>query len=106
MHTRVLAAAALLTLITPALAGNAHWEHQAVRVQLGAASAEAITGRTRTLDGCLYVQLDRAAPGGITLVRMDQVTRLQVRDGTTWIARDLKALLAREPAHCSAEANG
>lgn len=97
--------AATAVAAPPATAGNAAWTNQVVRVQVGA-DRDQITGKTRTLDRCLYVQLDRAAPGGVTLVRMDQVSSLHVRNGTAWVARDLKSVLAREPAHCFAEANG
>lgn len=113
MHFRIgalarkaLVAAVLSTLAAPAIGANAAWVHQPVRVQIGGDKVAAITGRTRTLDGCLYVQLDRPAAGGITLVRMDQVISLQVLDGAAWVARAVKPLLLKEPAHCSAEANG
>lgn len=101
-----LVAAAMIALAAPATAENAAWVHQPVRVRIGGDNGAAITGRTRTLDGCLYVQLDRPAAGGITLVRMDQVTSLQVLDGAAWVARAVKPVLAQEPAHCLAEANG
>lgn len=101
----ILTTAALLALAGPALADNAAWVNKAVRVQFGGPQNAAVTGKVTRLDRCLYVRFDEPR-SGITMVRMDQVTSLQVRSGTTWVAQDVKAVLGREPAHCFAEANG
>lgn len=107
MKIRILAVALLGAGGAPAfaLADDARLLSEAVRVQFGGDRAHAVTGKIIRLDRCLYVRLD-AARDGITLVRMDQVTRLEVKNGAAWVARDVRGVLSREPSHCSAEANG
>ncbi len=103
-NVRILAGAMLCTLAGAAAAGNDDWVGRVVRVEFGADHA-LIGGKAMRTDGCLYVLLD-APRDGISLVRMDQVNRLLVRGGAAWAAQDVRSVLAREPAHCHAEANG
>lgn len=99
------ASAVLAAFSGMARADNADWVNRIVRVNFGAEQSAAVNGKVTRFDRCLYVKLDTPRDG-IALVRMDQITRLQVRSGSTWVASDLQALLRREPVHCFDEANG
>jgi hypothetical protein len=101
---RTLAAALLITAAAPSLAGADEWVNRPVRITFGANPAP-IGGKFMRMDRCLYVRLDTARDG-LTLIRLDQVSRLQVNGGGRWIPQDVKPMLAREPAHCLEEANG
>jgi hypothetical protein len=81
------------------------WVGKSVRLQFGAVGTAAVTGKVTRMDRCLYVLLD-APRDGIKLIRLDQARDLQVRGSTGWTPRDVEALVAKEPAHCRAEANG
>lgn len=107
MSNRILATALLTVLAAPApaLANGTDWANKTVRVQFGSDQTPAVTGKVTRLDRCLYVRFDEPR-SGITMIRMDQVRRLEVRNGAAWVAQDVKAVLGREPAHCFAEANG
>lgn len=104
MRFRNAVATLLVLACAPALAGNAEWVGRNVRVSFGAEHAM-IPGKVTRLDICLYVKLD-AARDGITLIRLDQVTSLQSRQGSAWVVQDLQLLLRQEPKHCFDEANG
>lgn len=55
--------------------------------------------------GCTMVTLDRALPGGYTMLALNAVRRLERRDGGAWVDVPVAPLLAREPKDCREAAN-
>jgi hypothetical protein len=104
MYKKLLLAAALVALVSPATASNSAWINKTVRVGYAGAL---VTGKIIHSQGCLYVKFDRPAPGGITMVRVaDLIESLQARSANNWVPQNLQAIRKIEPAACFAAANG
>ena len=97
----LIAASVLLFGAGPiAAADNAALVNKPVRVQVSGLTDAPVSGKLIAVEGCLYVQFDQKTKDGITSVRLDQVTSLQVAGAT------LEAMLKQEPKKCFEEGNG
>jgi len=73
----------------------------------GAGDGSPVTGKLARNkgSGCTMVTLDRAQPGGYTMLALNAVKRLERRDGGAWVEVPVAPLLAREPKDCREAAN-
>ena len=94
-----------LVLVGSALAAeNSSLVNRPVRVEVAGLTAGAVPGKLIAVEGCLYVQFDQTTKDGISSVRLDQVTNLQLLGAGA--SPSLRAMLSQEPRKCFVEGAG
>jgi hypothetical protein len=107
MNFKTLIALTLLTTMAGhAIADNAGFANQSVRVLVAGVSDGQLYGRLTLLQRCLYVNFAKPTKGGFRSARLSEVLSLQVLENGSWIDRSVKNLLRQEPQECLAESNG
>jgi len=83
-------------------------DHTPVRVvPAGVGDGAPVTGRIAMNkgSGCTMITLDRALPGGYTMVALNSVKKLERQDKGAWVEVPVASLLARETKACREAAN-
>ena len=76
-------------------------------VPSGVGDGSLVTGKL-TLNkgsGCTMVVLDKALPGGYTMVALNSVKRMERQEKGAWVDVPVKPLLAKETKPCREAAN-
>ncbi|MET0210299.1 MAG: hypothetical protein ABW220_14740 [Burkholderiaceae bacterium] len=104
--------ASIVALVLAAFAVHANAqglpENTPVRVvPSGVGDGSLVTGKL-TLNkgsGCTMVVLDKALPGGYTMVALNSVKRMERQEKGAWVDVPVKPLLAKETKPCRDAAN-
>ncbi len=102
MKNVIVASALAFAIIAPA-AAQAIADNTPVRVvPSGAGNGAWVTGKVvrNKGSGCTMVVLDKALPGGYTMVALNAVGKMERQEKGAWVDMPVKPLLAKETKSC------